>query len=299
MAKNYPIVRQFDVAQTTGPASVIGYVQVDQKLGQLNRRMYRQGRVYSCKVDLKSGLADNTQYTVYALANTWMLKKAWQSAFESYLNQTKEERASYKGKLARWNDFRLTLANSFTGAGRLDAGLVSPAGAETGIITGEYLVSKVADDGGTGRFYGIGGSAGGTTFDILAEFDKQGGVNAEPSVTQGTAAYGDLDNDLQDDEIEDVTGRGNLPPYAQNDSHGANPWRRVGVLHSDTGGQRLTTGYFDAPLGIVIIVSTGGHQLFSAGSELTVDVKAGDYKGVHSYAMFDRIEMKPDRIEVS
>jgi hypothetical protein len=70
------------------------------------------------------------------------------------------------------------------------------------------------------------------------------------------------------------------------------------VLHSDTGGQRLSTGYFDAPLGIVIITSSSGHKLFSQGTELSVEVKAGDYKGVHSTPMFDRISVKPDRIEV-
>ena len=298
MAKGYPIIKDYNIGIQTGPAPVGGIVQVDQHLSQLNRRLYRQGRCYSVKVDLQSGLADNTQYTVYALANTWMLKKAWQAAFENYLNQTKEERATFKGNLARWNDFRLNLTGSYSGAGSLVAALVDSSGAETPLIDGEFLVSRIADDAGTTRFYGLGASASGTTFDILGEFDNLGRASREPSAGTGTVAYGATDTDLQDAEITDVTDVGNSPPYAENDSHSANPWRKVGVLHSDTGGQRLTTGYFDAPLGIVVIVGTAAHKIVSAGTELSVEVKAGDYKGVHSTAMFDRIEMKPDRIEV-
>ena len=298
MAKGYPITRRLDLGITTGPAPLAGVVKVDHLLSLVNRRLYRQGRNYQVKVDLQSGLADNTQYTVYALANTWMLKKAWQAAFENYLNQTKEERATYNGKLARWNDFRLDTGAIWSGAGTLEVGLVDSSGVMTGLSGGEYNVSKIADDAGTTKDYGIGGSAGGNTFDILAEFDKLGGMNTMPSVVQTAVAYGGTDTDLQDEEIVDVTNRGNAPPYAQNDSHSANPWRKIGVLHSDTGGQRLTTGYFDAPFGIVIIVSSSGHKDFVTGTELILEAKAGDYKGVHSEAMFDRIEMKPDRIEV-
>jgi hypothetical protein len=300
MAKLYPIIRDFNVGIETGPAPIVGRVNVDASLSQLNRRLYRQGRCYTVKVDLQSGLADNTQYTVYALANTWMLKKAWQAAFENYLNQTKEERATFKGKLARWNDFRLSMASAFTGAGGMKAGLVDPTGGEDAVVGGESVVSQIVDDAGTTRYYGIGGSAGGTTFDILDEFVKLGAAQAEPSSTETSVAYGATDTDLQDGEIDEVTDNGNLPPYAVNGSHVATPWRKVGVLHSDTGGQRLSTGYFDAPLGIVIITRNDGsnHKLFSQGTELSVEVKAGDYKGVHSTPMFDRISVKPDRIEV-
>ena len=287
MANTYPIVRNLRVAESSGPAAQVGIVNVDGMLSQVNRRLYRQGRVYRCKVDLDSGLADNTQYTVYALADTWMLRKAWKSAFDSYMKQTAEERATYKGKLARWNDFRLATGGVFTGGSSLAVGMVDPTGAEIAITSGEYLISKVEDDGGVARYYGIGGSAGGSTFDILGEFDKLGGIDTTPSVTQSVAAYGDLDSDLTDSEIEDVTNRGNQPPYALNDSHPANPFRKVGVIHSDTGGQRLTTGYFDAPLGIVIIAAAAQQKLFSQGSELTVEVKAGDYKGVHATSLLE------------
>lgn len=296
MAKSYPVVRRYDIGLTTGPAPLGGMVNVDVHLSQINRRLYRQGRCYTVKIDLQSGLADDTQYTVYALANTWMLKKAWQAAFENYLNQTKEERATFKGKLARWNDFRIK--TGFGGAGDLQASLVDSTATQIGITSGEHVDSKIADDSGTTRYYGLDGSAGGTTFDILGEFDRLGKQETTPGSSQLLVAYGDTDSDLQNAEISDVTGSGNAPPYALNDSHSANPWRKVGVLHSDTGGQRLTTGYFDAPLGVVVIVSSQGHKQFSQGTELSVEVKGGDYKGVHSTAMFDRIDVKPDRIEV-
>ena len=287
MANTYPIVRHLRVAEQAGPTAPGGLVNVDQKLSQVNRRLYRQGRVYRCKVDLESGLADNTQYTVYALADTWMLRKAWKAAFDSYMEQTKEERATYKGNLARWNDFRLVTSGSFTAASNLEVGMTQPDGVEVALTTGEYQVSQVEDDTGTARSYGIGASAGGTVFDILGEFDLLGAAQREPGVVQSTAAYGDLDSDLNDTEIATVTARGNDPPYAVNDSHPANPWRKVGVIHSDTGGQRLTTGYFDAPLGIVVIVGAAAHKTFTQGSELTIEVKAGDYKGVHATSLLE------------
>lgn len=287
MASNYPIVRKFELGITTGPAPQNGIVNVDSCLSRLNRRLYRQGRVYQCKVDLKSGLADNTQYTVYALADTWMLRKAWKAAFDNYMEQTSEERATYKGNIARWNDFRLVTSGVFSSASALEPGLTDPSGVSLGITAGEYLASKVADDSNNTKFYGIGGSAGGNTFDILAEFDRLGGMSTTPTITQSVAPYGDGDSDLQNAEIQDVTNSGNFPPYAQNDSHGTNPFRKVGVIHSDTGGQRLTTGYFDAPLGIVIIVSSTGQKLWSQGSEITMEVKGGDYKGVHATSLLE------------
>lgn len=278
-------VRHSRVALITGPSNTPGIVEVNKHLSRLNRRLYRQGRVYTCKVDLDAGAVVGTNYQVYTLANTWMLKKAWQLAKQEYDDEMKEVAKLFKGKQARWRDFRLNLSPSYTGAITLDTHLIDVNGNEVPLLAGEFPNSTVRDDAGASFTYGIeSGSA--NRFNILTEFDRAGRADTEPETPQTTVAYDQLNTDIQDGDVQELTDSGNEPPYAQNNSNGNNPLTYVGELYSDSFGQKLSTGYFDAPLGLVIIVGASPHKL-SGNSELTVVCKKGDYKGVHATSLME------------
>ena len=268
-----------------GPSNTPGIVQIDRHLSQLNRRLYRQGRTYTVKVDLDAGAVTGTNYQVYTLANTWMLKKAWQLAKEEYDDEMMEVAKTFKGKTARWRDFRLDLNPAYTGALALDTHLIDVNGNEVPLLSGEYIPSTVRDDAGASFTWGIeNGSA--NRFNILIEFDRAGRADTDPEIPQASVAYDQLNTDIQDGDVLEITGNGNEPPYAQNNSNGSNPLTYVGELYSDSFGQKLSTGYFDAPLGLVIIVGTAVHKL-SGNTELTVVCKKGDYKGVHATSLME------------
>ena len=75
---------------------------------------------------------------------------------------------------------------------------------------------------------------------------------------------------------------GNNPPY-KSDGYTDGIWVKVGTLHLAAGRQRLSTGFFMAPMGKVVLSGVG----FLSAPDITVTVKGGDYKGVMSHSMLE------------
>lgn len=280
----YPCNKQLRLAMAA-PLNPVAYVQVDFELSKQNRRLYRQGRVYSVKVDVDLEATPNTGYTVFAINNTWMLKKAWQTAMETYKHETLTERNVFNGKLARWNDFRLDLSSLASGGSSIQSTRFDETFSEQRLTDGEYVASTVANDSGQDRTFGLVES--GARYNILLEFDKTGNMDTDPNSATAQVAYDDLDSDMQDTEVEDITGNGNAPPYAQNDSHWNYPLIKIGEVGHSTEGQRMSTGYFDAPFGFVVIIANSGTHQAAGSSDLTVTVKGGDYKGVAAHSLME------------
>lgn len=69
-----PCSKRLNVAQSPGVAANIGEIFVPRRLSQVNHRLYRDSRTYTCSVSVDSNLADATTVDVYALADTWYLK---------------------------------------------------------------------------------------------------------------------------------------------------------------------------------------------------------------------------------
>ena len=110
MSKHYPVVRK---APISSGAAANTLVDTGRFLSVLNRRLYRMGRNYEAKVDLRNDYAG--QVEVYVLRDDWVVQKAYQMAYQAYLDNTMEEREGSTGtNVARWEDFRvqsgLTLA---------------------------------------------------------------------------------------------------------------------------------------------------------------------------------------------
>lgn len=265
-------------------------VDVPRSLSEVNHRLYRQSRVYRCKVSSLQALKkSNPLYYVYVLRDTWMLQKAYEMAKDAYDKNMSEERADISpANMARWQDFRIDLHPKASGVTTLLPVLRANATLNaTGLTNGEFNESQVYKEDGTGMTFGLFGSS--TKWSIVQEYDKTSDVDLTPNNTvtgSDINPYGALDDDNQQAARNDLQNRGNAPPYDPNSLDGDKLFRLAGVIGA-TGdsSQKLTTGFFDAPLGLILIVKQqqGEDDVFN----LEVEVQSGDYKGVHGASYID------------
>ena len=283
MAKMYPVQRKMNLLLQTAPAA-IGIVRVDRCLSAVNHRLYRQSRMYHAKIDLDANAAQGTVVNVWALANTWYTQKAYQRAYETFLENSKEERDQLKGTVARWNDFRVDhglTANDFMPAGNSD-----PAGSPSAFAAGsaEYLMTQMHDAAGTAKTLRWVGS-GANTFNIIDEYDQMGNTNTSPSTQITTTAYDGLSDEVDDGQQAHLTGDGNLPPY---NSTGLENfvWVKVATLTASLNNtDKLSTGFFEAPCGLIAITKTS--PFTTDQTIVNLEVKSGDYKGVGAPTYLD------------
>jgi len=80
-----------------------------------------------------------------------------------------------------------------------------------------------------------------------------------------------------------ISDDGNEPPYKA-DGYGNAVWVKVGTLHLAAGRQRLSTGFFPAPMGMIVLEGIGA---LGDNADINVEVKGGDYKGVMSHSMLE------------
>lgn len=260
-------------------------ILVDKQLSAVNHRLYRQSRVYSCKVEIDASLATGSTVDVYALSDTWMNMKAYQYAKEQFdKNSSEEMGALSQTNIGRWNDFRVGLAATTT---RADMNAItSTASGETELTNGKYELSEVTDASGvTHEFAWIESNTG--VFNIIDEYDRTGDTQQTPTFEQSTVAYADLDDQIDSDQVEHLSSQGDEPPYDdRNLENGC--LSRVARLYVDAEGQgKLSTGFFNAPCGIIYLVGGGGITSITLSDSLCVEVKAGDYKGVHAPNMLE------------
>lgn len=274
-----PTQRMISVAQPTGPPAVDAQIDVAKILSQTNHRLYRQSRVYDVSVTIDSNVADGTTVDVYALADTWMVHKALQLAKTAWDESNAEEMKMLNGKIARWNDFRVS--SGVTGAGGLNAtNFLKGTLAATQFTTGEFAASRVVDQAGTTKFFTWGNPTA-ANYSIIEEYDASGNTSSDPE-TPASGPYDQLLPGLDADAAVALQGVGDRPPYDRNDI-GQAIWVKVGTLHLSAGRQRLSTGFFSAPCGLIVLRGVG----WLADPDIQVEVKAGDYKGVRSYPMLE------------
>lgn len=274
-----PTQRMISVAQPTGPPAVDSQIDVARILSQTNHRLYRQSRVYDVSVTIDSNVADGTTVDVYALADTWMVHNALQLAKTAWDESNAEEMKMLNGKIARWNDFRVE--TGLTGVGGLDAvNFLKGTLAATPFTAGEFANSRVVDQAGVTKFFSWG-AATASRYSIIEEYDASGNTSADPE-TPATGPYDQLLPGLDPDAAVALQGVGDRPPYDRTDI-GQAIWVKVGTLHLSAGRQRLSTGFFPAPCGLVVLRGVG----WLNDPDIQVEVKAGDYKGVRSYPMLE------------
>ena len=283
----YPVMRQFPLL-ISGSPDTNALIRVDRALGAINHRLYRQSRMYTAKVDMDADAPSGTTVDVWALCDTWWLHKAYRLAFETFMENSKEERGQARTSLGRWNDFRV---DSGLGAAfqkdLLPSGNLVPTAAPQIFGTGsdtEYLMSEVHDSSGARKtFVFSGGTA--TEFNIITEYDNTANTDETPSTPANLASYDGLTDEIDQGQKEHLTQDGNLPPYKANALEGA-VWIKVATLNvAAAGTQKLSTGFFKAPAGMIAVVS---NTILDDATLLNLEVKGGDYKGVHAPSMLDQ-----------
>jgi hypothetical protein len=279
-ASYYPVVRSFPISG--GAAATNTLVDAGRVLSVANRRLMRYGRFYECKLDLRPDWA-GANVEVYVLRNDWAVHKAFQLAYKMYQENTADERKVTQ--VARWEDFRVNHGLVLTG-GLEEAvpAFHALTGAAYLLNAGEFAESEVVATDQTIKEF-TWGTGSTTLYSMLLEYDLTGNAQASPSSGTGDLAYANLSNVRDESVAEALQENGDLPPYSQNGVNAPGPWVRVGVLGSGSGGvQRLSTGFFTAPCGLILIKGfTGAGETYP----ITFEAKAGDYKGVHAPSMLE------------
>ena len=295
--------RNFAVAQVAnGPVALRSVVQVDKCLNLVNRRLYRQHKVYTAKVELATPNEDQTPIGVYALRNTWATRKALSLAKHIYDKAVREERAVVGN--ARWHDFRIDPAGcwsalsdeilpiSIDGVNAVYQPLTLGSAAD-----GEYNYSALEVTTGTGteqsKFFQLREASQFNSYSVWSEYQKMGPSTSESPVFNATGGYDRATGtSFEDENVQDLLNKGNLPPYDAGDLGLDSPWVKVGQIgRNATGGMVTSTGFFEAPLGLIVLEGyTEQFTTDGAGSTkptsaqlLEVEVKLGDYKGVMAH----------------
>ena len=291
-SKTLPAVRKFLVPQTSGTG--LRVTRVARELSGQNRRLYRQSRVYRCKVNIPGG--DKGTLHVYKLRDSFMLQRAYGLAMQAWNESHEDAMAVVKKNVrARWRDFRIelkshisdTLTDSVTLSGSGTGVTITP------VVVDEYDLAFATQTDGTTRDFALRSDV--NTYDIIAEYNKEGKVQDSPNTTTVEAAYEELQADLQNDDVLNIQASGNEPPYDGDSTLPGEILEYVGTLYNDASGrQKLTTGYFDAPLGAIFTVSEGFTipQVKYADGTLAVfdceiEVQGGDYKGIKAHPFVD------------
>jgi hypothetical protein len=281
-ADYYPIQRNIALGRDGGSLNGTTTVDAGKVLSIVNRRLYRYGKMYNLKIDLDVDISvgADTEVEVYALANIWDIQRAYALAKKTYDEAYADERSLGSGQIARWSDFRI--ATGVDGAAELDPVTFDRDSlALTVQNEGEHLTS-VVDVGGTQTSFTWGSPASGF-ISVLTEWDKSGNVSTDPQSSSTEAPYAGVNSDdLNSNEMLNLAQRGDSPPYAQSTS--GDIYVRVATLYyrpGATGMSRLSTGFFDAPCGTVVLKTNNS----LANGSVRLTAKAGDYKGVMALDM--------------
>lgn len=292
--KFYPVERKLLFGDP--PGTGLRILEVHKGLSGQNRRLYRQNRVYSVKVDATG--TDNQSFDVYRLRNTFMLQRGYELAMKEW-NKSFEEGKDVvrESSVGRWRDFRIeltpTVGDTPSPPGTLRSSGQYPRLIPT--IIDEWLTSLSYDETGAGRSFGLYSDV--NTFGILEEYEKMGHVSEQPSSPMLQAAYAELNENLTDQEVANLQTHGDEPPYDLNSTTPVSVLEYVGTVFVDktSGLEKRSTGFFDAPLGAVFISGLSG-KIESVRDPLDVNVKPGvfnvtvqkgDYKGVKAHEYVD------------
>lgn len=241
----------------------VDYVDLAYEMSRLNHRLYRQGRVYHADIVMTNTMAAGVPITVETIAPTWMNRKAWQLAFESWRKSTAAEReAGIKG--GRWNDFRVYFEGAHTG---------TPP-----IVNGEYLYTTVHDTGATSgsRQFQMFGASSASRWGVLAEYDSLRDTDTDTPPSGGTTvAYNTILAELDNQQADQLQEEGDEPPY---NSLNLNATVQTFNLRAPAETNYYRTGLIEIPCGLIKVTNTGG-------GAIQVRIKPGKYKGVHAEAM--------------
>lgn len=283
-AKYYPV--QTDLLFEESVGGGLNIIRADYGLSALNRRLYRQNKVYRVKLDVTGQLEQTID--VYRLRNTFMLQRGYELAMQEW-NKSYEEAAEVvkENVRARWRDFRIDVTPHVSDVNAIPRNLRSSGTGVSvqSVVIDQFSTSLSYTPSGASRDFGIKSDA--NTFDIITEYNKVGKVQDSPTGTTTEAAYEELQTDLNDAMVARLQSEGNNPPYDADDHHPLDVLEYVGTIYIDAdGATKSTTGFFDAPLGAVFVSGKPGVINSINGGERNLyklTVQKGQYKGVAAH----------------
>lgn len=287
-ARHYPVQTTMGLAEASTTYGNVRLIEGDRLLSMTNRRMYRQSRVYSMKVDIDpfALVGQGAAFSVYCLRDTWDLHGAYKYAMKTFYNAMKEE-LEIGGARTRWHDFRVLpdfQSDELNGyVYQPDNALPQMNGIET--FLGDHQFTEVVDAAGTSQTFGLDTTSGSGVLSIIQEWNKKDRVDADPAVASTSMSYAGIVEDYDEANYDSLRVRGDAPPYQTTADQDL--WHKVCTIKqvNPDGVAKLSTGFFEAPLGLVVLVSP---TFTTTPSEhgLVVSYQKGDYKGVKapSYA---------------
>lgn len=292
-----PVQRKMVIGTTSDVSAGFAEIDVGQQLSEVNTRMYRQGKVYRCKLEASAEVvaeSPDLELEVFVLSNNWFNRGAWNAAYDSYRKATADERAELRdSQLARWEDFRVSTGLATAKEIRPGVWEDPTVQAPSFLGNGEFALSEaVAEETGTSYTYNWDPTNTANTLSIPTEYASMGYdlESTSPSQTSALAGYSTLFMDTQNAQALDLQSRGANPPYDKTNYPPV--WCKVASISAKSMtlpnqgnvAGRLSTGYFDALCGLVFIraLGTGGLTNYTQDGGLMLEVQSGDYKGVHA-----------------
>lgn len=278
----FPVQRKVNLGSAAETGATSGQFDTGRILSQLNHRLYRYGKRYTQKIDVDpSGLNPGTTVDVWALMDTWFVQKAFEEAKVNFDRAYEIERDNIsKSQMARWRDFRVQ--SGITADALYPVVDGNPTSAPLTVITaGEFNDSIVEDAAGATRTFTWAATVAGVSYGLMSEYTLAANTTTTPTTPTGAGPYDDLSADASAVEMQALQDRGNLPPY--NAATLPSVWVKIATLTVGAGGnQKISTGFFDAPCGLVCINVTG-QTLFETRNSISLTVQSGDYKGVRAH----------------
>jgi len=273
----YPVQNQGTIRLSSAAGS--GMVFGNRLMSRWNKRLYRQGRFYQIKIDIDMADTAVGPIEVHALRDTWGNHKAYQMAYQEYLDSTEEERSRIgKDQVSRWQDF---IVQSGSSAGEMLGQVYDETGAMTALTIGEFSDTLVEDKNGNTMRFTWGADVPGTHYGIRAQYELKANTDDSPVANTENVPYAQQSADTSNVEVDQLRNRGNDAPYNA-DSFG-DAWTKVAVLSRVPGEQKLSTGYFTAPCGLALL--TGLNP--DIATRLSIEFKTGDYKGIKAPSMLE------------
>lgn len=260
------------------------YVDTAAILSRINQRLYRQGRGYHISsAELGGSGTGQRLATIGTLPHNWFVANAHKTAMQSWMESTKEERAAGV-KAGRWNDFKVY----YDQAHATGTSITAPFGLSA-LTQGEWVYTSAAKADGSGDIgFMMYDNTTANHFGVLAEYDDMRDTDQNtPATGSNQMPYEELRSELVNDQADNLQEEGDFPPYQSNTGlqNLVDPqWQLYNGLALDpTLGldDKHTVRGIYAPCGLLKISTL---QAPTSGDPvplyLTLEVKAGDYKGV-------------------
>lgn len=275
------------------------YIDLARDISAINRRLYRQGRMYHVKrVTVISSNTPNSapgtenRISFGTIPESWVAQQAWHRGFKTWTKMQKEAQSQAAGDVrSTWNDFKVSLSTDFAAAAKE----IPRDNGGNPLLVGEWIYSRlVSPDGTTGddifNLHMLGdhdGSVGawGSVGLIKSYGESRATVNAGDPNVPGTVSDDPLVNVFDygttiDEVLQDMESHNDLPPYDIDDYGGGDLNMPKPLVVQDTCivDGKATVGGFKAMCGLVEIEtkSSIANDIYS----VLVELAPGSYRGI-------------------